>query len=82
MSTDLLSETTISDGYLTVVPKPVRELLRAHQGDLVQWSLRGEEIMVRIRRRRTLEDIVGMMSHGGDAVASKRAVQGMPNRVR
>jgi bifunctional DNA-binding transcriptional regulator/antitoxin component of YhaV-PrlF toxin-antitoxin module len=82
MSSEVISETKISNGYLTVLPKPVRAILGAQEGDLVQWSLRGKEIMVQIRRPVTIADIAGMISHGGDAVASKKAVQGMPGRVR
>jgi bifunctional DNA-binding transcriptional regulator/antitoxin component of YhaV-PrlF toxin-antitoxin module len=82
MSGDVISETKISNGYLTVLPKPVRTLLGAHEGDLLQWSHRGEQIIVRIRRPVTVHDIVGMISHGGDAVASKKAIQGMRGRVR
>jgi bifunctional DNA-binding transcriptional regulator/antitoxin component of YhaV-PrlF toxin-antitoxin module len=82
MAIDVLSETKISTGFLTVVPKEVRQLIGAREGDLLQWHLQGEEIRVRIRRPKTVADIVGIISHGGDAVARKRAVQGMRPRVR
>jgi|HubBroStandDraft_1064217.scaffolds.fasta_scaffold177184_2 bifunctional DNA-binding transcriptional regulator/antitoxin component of YhaV-PrlF toxin-antitoxin module len=82
MSSSVLSETKISTGFLTVVPKEIRKLINAREGDLLQWSLRGEEIRVRIRRPSTVADIVGMISHGGDAVESKKSVQGMRPRVR
>jgi bifunctional DNA-binding transcriptional regulator/antitoxin component of YhaV-PrlF toxin-antitoxin module len=82
MEGESLSESRISTGFLTVVPKAVRERLRAREGDVVQWQLRGTEYIVRVRRRKTVTDIVGMISHGGDAVASKRAIQGTRARVR
>jgi len=82
MSSQVLSETKISSGFLTVVPKEVRRMVNAREGDLVEWTLRGEEFLVRIRRPRTVADIVGIISHGGDAVASKRETQGMSRRVR
>ena len=78
----MLTETKISDGFLTVVPKPVRQLLDVHQGDLVQWNLRGGEIWIQIRKRKTIRDVVGLISYGGNAVESKKAAQGMRLRVR
>jgi len=81
MAAEVLTETKISDGYLTVVPKSVRELLDAHEGDLVQWNLKGNAIWIRIRKRKTIHDIVGLISHGGNAVESKKAAQGMRLRV-
>ena len=82
MSSDIISETKISNGFLTVVPKEVRRLIDAREGDFLQWSVRGQELLIRLRRPKTIDDIVGMISHGGDAVASKRKVQGMQPRVR
>jgi len=82
MEFDVVSETKISTGFLTVVPKEVRRLVDVREGDLLEWSLRGQELRVRIRRPKTVSDIVGMISHGGDAVGSKREVQGMRSRVR
>lgn len=82
MDSSVLSESRISRGNLTVVPARVRELTGAHAGDRLEWRLRGTEIMVQVRRRKTIEDISGMISHGGDAVASKKAVQGLRGRVR
>jgi hypothetical protein len=54
----------------------------AREGDRLEWQLRGTEFLVRIRKQVTMEDIVGIVSHGGDAVASKKAVQGLRARVR
>lgn len=82
MAESVLSESRISNGYLTVVPARVRRLTGARAGDRLEWRLRGSEILIQIRRRKTIEDITGIVSHGGDAVASKKAVQGMRGRVR
>ncbi len=71
----MLSKSKISKGYLTVVPKAVRKATRVREGDILEWSLEGEKIVIRPRRRRTLEDITGLIAHGGDAVRSKRRVQ-------
>lgn len=79
---ELLSETRVSKGYLTVVPSEVRRAVGLREGDRLQWSLRGTEILIRVRRRTSIEDITGMISHGGDAVASKKSVQGVRRRVR
>jgi bifunctional DNA-binding transcriptional regulator/antitoxin component of YhaV-PrlF toxin-antitoxin module len=82
MGTDVLRESKISRGFLTVVPRDVRQAMGAREGDRLEWQLRGTELMVRVRRPVTMEDIVGIVSHGGDAVASKKTVQGLRDRVR
>ena len=82
MEHDTLSESRLSTGFLTVLPKDIRKRIGAREGDLLQWHLRGTELVVRLRRRRTIEDITGLGSHGADAVASKKEVQGLRKRVR
>ena len=82
MADETLSESRLSTGFLTVLPKDIRTKIGAREGDLLQWRLRGSELMVRVRKRRTLEDITGLGSHGGDAVASKKDFQGTRTRVR
>ncbi len=71
----MLSKTKVSRGYLTVVPREIRKASGVQEGDILEWSLEGDRIVVRPRRRRTIEDIVGLIAHGGDAVASKRRAQ-------
>ncbi len=82
MEESTVSESKISSGNLTVVPAMVRRATGAHAGDKLEWRLRGTEILIQVRRRKSIEDIAGMMSHGGDAVASKKAAQGLRARVR
>lgn len=82
MEGSVISESRISNGNLTVVPAKVRKATGAQAGDRLEWRLRGTEILIQVRRRKSIEDIAGMMSHGGDAVASKKAVQGVRPRVR
>ncbi len=72
---NMLSKSKVSKGYLTVVPKEVRKASQVREGDILEWSLEDDKIVVRPRRRRTLEDITGLIAHGGDAVASKRRAQ-------
>lgn len=71
----MLSKTKVSKGYLTVVPKEVREASQILEGDLLEWSIEDDKIVVRPRRMRTADDITGLISRGGDAVKSKRRVQ-------
>lgn len=82
MSTGSLSETRVSKGFLTVVPSEVRKAVGVREGDRLEWDLRGTEIIIHIRKPKTIHEIVGLGSRGGDAVASKKAVQGMRARVR
>jgi bifunctional DNA-binding transcriptional regulator/antitoxin component of YhaV-PrlF toxin-antitoxin module len=53
----------------------VREKLRLKPGDSLIWEERGDTIVVKPKRRKTLEDITGIISVGGDAVASKKKAQ-------
>ncbi len=82
MAATKVSESKLSTGFLTVVPKEIRDRLGAREGDSLRWELRGTELLVQVRKRRTLSDVTGIGAHGGDAVASKRAVQGLERRVR
>lgn len=82
MDESVVGESRISSGNFTVVPARVRQVMGARAGDKLEWRLLGSEIVVRVRRLATVEDITGVLSHGGDAVASKRAVQGLRGRVR
>jgi len=70
----MLSKTTVSRGFLTVVPKEIRRASGISEGDVLEWAIEGDAIIVRSRRRVTIEDIVSLGSHGGDAVADKRRV--------
>ena len=78
----MLSRSKVSKGYLTVVPKEVRKATRISEGDILEWAVEGERIVVRPRPRRTIEDIVGLISYGGDAVEDKRRLQRGQRRVR
>lgn len=78
----MLAETKVSKGNLTVVPKEVRNFAGVREGDVLTWEVKGDKIIVRHRRPRTLKDIIGMISHGGDAVMDKKHVQGMRHAVR
>lgn len=60
-----MSESTISKGYLTVVPKHIRTSVQINVGDTLTWSIEGDRIIVKPRRRKTLLDIAGLIAHGG-----------------
>jgi bifunctional DNA-binding transcriptional regulator/antitoxin component of YhaV-PrlF toxin-antitoxin module len=76
-----LSESRVSKGYLTVVPKGIRRAVAIGEGDVLEWEVDDDRVVVRKRTRRTVSDITGMISHGGDAVQSKREAQGFRSRV-
>ncbi len=78
----MLSESKVSKGFLTVVPKDVRRAANVQEGDILEWSFEGDRILVRPRRRRTIDDITGFISHGGDAVGAKRRLQRGPRDRR
>jgi AbrB family looped-hinge helix DNA binding protein len=71
----MISRTKVSRGNLTVVPKDVRKTLGVRQGDILEWSLDGERVIVKPRRRRTVDDITAIIAVGGDAVRDKKRAQ-------
>ncbi len=71
----MLSETVISKGYQTVVPAKIRKAHGITPGDVLEWMDTEQGILVHPRKKRTLQDIVGIVKSGGDAVESKKMVQ-------
>jgi AbrB family looped-hinge helix DNA binding protein len=43
-----LTETAVSDKYLTTIPKPVRNFLDIDEGDRVEWHVVDGEILLRV----------------------------------
>jgi AbrB family looped-hinge helix DNA binding protein len=71
----MLSETTISKGYQTVIPAKIRKAHKIMPGDVLEWIDTEDGILVLPRKKRTLQDIVGLVKSEGDAVESKKRVQ-------
>ncbi len=82
MDESVLGESRIYTRNLTIVPTKVRRATGARAGDILEWRMRGSQILIRVRRRKSIEDISGLMRHGGNSVASKKALQGTRSRVR
>ena len=68
-----MSESTISKGYLTVVPKHIRTSIQINVGDTLSWSIEGDRIVVKPRRKKTLQDIAGLIAHGGPSGRPEKA---------
>jgi len=43
-----LTETTVSEKYLTTIPKPVRNFLDLEEGDTVEWHVVDGDIIVEV----------------------------------
>ena len=71
----MLSETVISKGYQTVVPAKIRKAHGITPGDVLEWTDTEQGILVQPRKKRTLQDIIGIVKSGGDAVESKKLIQ-------
>lgn len=71
----MLSETIVSSKYQTVVPSKVRKKYEVKPGDVLEWELRGDKILIKVRKRVTIDDIKGLISVGGDAVSEKKRIQ-------
>ncbi|MEE8400965.1 MAG: AbrB/MazE/SpoVT family DNA-binding domain-containing protein [Candidatus Hydrothermarchaeaceae archaeon] len=68
-------KTKISKGFQTVVPKDIRGKFGIKPGDSLLWEERGNEVVVKPKKKTTIEDITGIISVGGDAVTSKKKAQ-------
>jgi bifunctional DNA-binding transcriptional regulator/antitoxin component of YhaV-PrlF toxin-antitoxin module len=73
--TDILSETVISSKYQTVVPSKIRKKYRVEPGDVLEWEVKGDMLIVKVRKKVTIDDIDGMIDVGGDSVKDKRKIQ-------
>lgn len=71
----MLSETVISKGYQTVVPARIRKTHKILPGDVLEWTENEKGILVQVRKKRTLKDIIGLVKAEGDAVESKKSLQ-------
>ena len=71
----MTSESKVSRGYLTVVPKSIRKAAVVQEGDILSWAIEADRIVVVPRRRGTITGVTGIIAHGGDAVRDKRRVQ-------
>lgn len=68
--------TKISKGFQTVVPRDIRKKLDLVPGDSIIWEQRSDgTVVVRPRKRKSLDDVMGMISVGGDAVSDKKKVR-------
>ncbi len=71
----MLSETKVSSKYQTVVPSRLRRDYDIEPGDILEWEEAGEIIVIKVRKRVSLDDVVGFISAGGDAIKSKKRTQ-------
>jgi len=71
----MLSETKISKGFQTVIPSKIRKIYKINAGDILDWTDTEDGILVQPRKKRTLQDITGLIKTEGDAVESKKIVQ-------
>jgi AbrB family looped-hinge helix DNA binding protein len=71
----MLSETKVSSKYQTVVPSKIRKQYDVEPGDILEWEETDEGVLVTFRKRRTLKDIIGIISVPSDAVELKKKIQ-------
>lgn len=71
----MTSQTKISDGYSTVLPAEIRKQLDLTPGDILQWDIDNNTIIIKPRKKVALTDICGSISIGGDAVVDKKRIQ-------
>ena len=54
----ITSQTKISEGYSTVLPAEIRKTLNLTPGDILQWYIDNNTIIIKPRKRVTLSDIL------------------------
>ena len=73
--TEILSETIISSKFQTVVPSKIRKKYDVEPGDVLEWEVKGDMLIIKVRKKVTIDDIDGMIDVGGDAVKDKKKIQ-------
>ncbi len=68
-------KTKISKGYQVVVPAEVREKFGLEPGDSLLWEKKNNKVMIKPKKRTKLEDIIGIISVGANAVELKKKAQ-------
>jgi AbrB family looped-hinge helix DNA binding protein len=72
---DTLSETIISSKFQTVVPSKIRKKYDVEPGDVLEWEVKGDMLIIKVRKKVTIDDIDGLINVGGDAVKDKKKIQ-------
>lgn len=68
-------ETKVSSGYSTIVPADIRKSLGINPGDILEWIIDDNKIIVKPRKKTQFGDIVGLIEEGGNALSAKRRIQ-------
>ena len=71
----MLYKSKISKGFQAVIPSKIRREYGIKAGDVIEWINTKEGVIVKFRRRRTLKDIVGIVSTPSNAVELKKKIQ-------
>lgn len=56
-----LIKTKLSKGYQTVLPSEIREKLNAEPGDEIIWSIIGEDVSIRLKKRIPINSIKNLI---------------------
>ena len=56
-----LIKTKLSKGYQTVLPSEIREKLNAKPGDEIIWSLIGEEVSIRLKKKTPIDSLKNLI---------------------
>lgn len=71
----MYSKTKISKKFSTVVPSKIRKNVGLDAGSILIWNIKNDKIEITPRKKTELKDIIGILSAGGNAVASKKKIQ-------
>ncbi len=71
----MICETKVSSGYSTIIPADIRKSLGINPGDILEWIIDGNKIIVKPRKKTQFGDIVGLIEEGGSALSAKKIIQ-------
>ena len=68
-------ETKVSSEYSTVVPAGIRKSFDINPGDILEWTLDDNKIVVKLRKKMLFDDIVGLIEECGNALSANKRIQ-------
>ena len=71
----MICETKVSSDYSTIVPVDIRKSFDINPGDILEWILDGNRIVVKPRKKMQFDDIIGLIEEGGNALSAKKRIQ-------
>lgn len=56
-------KTKLSKGFQTVIPSEIRQKLNAEPGDEIIWSIIGDEVFIRLKKKNSTDPIKNLIGN-------------------